>query len=100
MTRFLSLDARTRASLVQGIQEAWCKSDAERIISFVEEMPPEVVVDFLGRVRAARPDGAAAKSLAAVVDALKTGKPKGGDWRLSPRTSRKQVANAGGRKHK
>ena len=101
MICFLSLDTKTRNFLVQGIRSTWSPTSAEQIISYCEEMDPETVTKFVGSMMSllAAKDPRL-KALVSVSEALKGGKTKSGDWRLSPRASRKQVANAGGRKYK
>lgn len=101
MTRFLHLDAKTRNAFVQDIRKTWKKENAEAVISFLEEMELPVISDFvecLGKTLGASDPHV--KVLLAVLEALRNGKAKGSDWRLAPRTSRKQVAHADGRKHK
>ena len=101
MTHFLSLDTKTRNILFHRILDASGPIVASQVISFCEEMEPAQVEELLTRLLSkVDSKGAQAQALRAVLEALRCGKVKGGDWRLSPRSSRKQVANASGRKHK
>jgi hypothetical protein len=95
VTRFLSLDIKTRNVLFQKILDASGPIVANQVISFCEEMEPVQVEEFIVRLlEKIDAKGVQAQALRAVLDALRNGKAKGGDWRLAPRTSRKQVANA------
>lgn len=100
MTQFLHLEAKIRTASVQGIRQTWKKASAEALISFLEEMELPVISDFVESV--SKTLGASdprSKVLLAVLEALRSGKPKGGDWRVVPRTSRKKVVSANGRRN-
>jgi hypothetical protein len=100
MIRFLSLDAKTRNAFIRDIRKTWRKVNAEAVISFLEEMELPVISDFVESLSKIKGESDPhVKVLLAVLEALRSGKSKGSDWRLAPRTSRKQVSNASRRRN-
>lgn len=88
MIRFLQLDPKVRKKLLAKLQAVIPNSLVfAGVVSFLEEMEPEDVVGLARRMDWVEGVGDVLREVTA---ALCSTPPSGGDWRTSPRNSRRK----------